>query len=62
VYVGTGHGSLAAADDAADARVYALDALPAVIAFDHRLILEDYRRWKQAGIRPPPRPRRLPPA
>ena len=56
VYVGVGHGTLAAADDAADARVFALDDLPAQIAFDHRLILDDYRRWKRDGTLPPPRP------
>src|SRR3954469_9916934 len=31
-------------DDAADARVFALDALPPDIAFDHPTIISDYRR------------------
>ena len=42
VYVAEGSGELKAADDAAEAGVFARDALPGEIAFDHREILEDY--------------------
>lgn len=42
VFVGRGRGRLTAGDDAAEARVFTRDALPAEIAFDHRAILEDY--------------------
>jgi len=46
VFVARGVGTLAAADDAASARVFR-DRLPDSIAFDHRRIIEDYRagRW-----------------
>jgi 8-oxo-dGTP diphosphatase len=47
---GTPHG----ADDAADAIVVPLDALPAPIVFDHPLILTDYATYKRSGRRPPP--------
>jgi hypothetical protein len=33
-------------------RIFALDALPQ-LAFDHGQILDDYRRYKQTGARPP---------
>jgi 8-oxo-dGTP diphosphatase len=45
VYVGTGEGEPRGGDDAREARVFALDGLPAEIAFDHRAIIEDYRGW-----------------
>jgi len=41
VYVAQGRGQLKAGDDAAAARVYNLDALPA-LCFDHAQILADY--------------------
>ena len=47
---GTPHG----ADDAAEARAFAIDALPAPLAFDHGLILADYHRYRREGRRPPP--------
>jgi 8-oxo-dGTP diphosphatase len=54
VYIGQASGMPAGADDAAEARVFALDALPAPLAFDHALILADYRRYRREGRRPPP--------
>jgi 8-oxo-dGTP diphosphatase len=42
VFTATASGELAAGDDAAAARFFPLDALPAEIAFDHRRILADY--------------------
>lgn len=44
-----------AADDAVRAGVFALDALPSPLCFDHGLILDDYRRFREHGTRPPPR-------
>lgn len=54
VYVGRADGVPVGADDAAEARVFPLDALPAPLAFDHALILADYRRYRSEGHRPPP--------
>jgi 8-oxo-dGTP diphosphatase len=41
-----------AADDAKNVRTFPLDALPE-LAFDHGVILDDYRRYKATGQRPP---------
>jgi len=53
VYIASATGRLEAADDAAAADVFTLDALPAPIAFDHALILEDYRRYLESGLPAP---------
>jgi 8-oxo-dGTP diphosphatase len=42
VFVGRGSGTLRGGDDAAEARVFTRDSLPAPLAFDHARILEDY--------------------
>jgi 8-oxo-dGTP diphosphatase len=55
VYVGSADGTPAGADDAAEARAFALSDLPPDLAFDHALILADYRRYRETGARPPPR-------
>jgi 8-oxo-dGTP diphosphatase len=52
VFTGRATGEPRAADDAKNVKVYALDALPP-LAFDHGQILEDYRRWRASGQRPP---------
>jgi ADP-ribose pyrophosphatase YjhB (NUDIX family) len=44
VYVAEAQGELAAGDDAAEAAWFPLDALPDVIAFDHRQIIADAAR------------------
>jgi 8-oxo-dGTP diphosphatase len=54
VYIGRASGTPAGADDAAEARVFPLEALPAPLAFDHALILADHRRYRIEGRRPPP--------
>ena len=54
VFIGRARGVPAGADDAAEARVFPLDALPAPLAFDHALILADYRQYRTTGRRPPP--------
>ncbi len=51
VFVGTAEGAPRAADDAANVRIFRLDALPE-LAFDHRQILDDYRHWRATGQRP----------
>ena len=52
VFLGRAEGTPRAADDAKNVAVYALDWLPA-LAFDHGQILDDYRRYKKDGTRPP---------
>ncbi|MBN2121051.1 MAG: NUDIX hydrolase [Candidatus Omnitrophica bacterium] len=42
VFAGKAKGSLKAASDAKNAKVFSLDSLPNEIAFDHRKIIEDY--------------------
>ncbi len=41
-------------DDAAEAHWFSLDDLPSPLAFDHAQIIEDYRRFRATGERPPP--------
>ena len=53
VYVAEAHGEPKAADDARASRVVTLDRLPDDLAFDHALILEDYRRYLLDGVRTP---------
>jgi 8-oxo-dGTP diphosphatase len=52
VFVGRADGEPRAADDAKAVRVFPLTALPP-LAFDHGQILEDYRRYRATGARPP---------
>ncbi len=52
VFLGRATGQPRAADDAKNVQIYPLDKLPP-LAFDHGQILEDYRRYKQTGARPP---------
>jgi 8-oxo-dGTP diphosphatase len=54
-YVGRAEGRPQGADDAARAEVFAPDALPEPLCFDHARILADYRRFKETGERPKPR-------
>lgn len=44
VFLGTADGEPVGADDAREARIFSLDALPSPLAFDHETILDDYRR------------------
>jgi 8-oxo-dGTP diphosphatase len=55
VFTARAAGEPAGADDAAEARVFPLDALPSPIVFDHALILADYIAFRATGQRPPPR-------
>lgn len=54
VFTATATGVPQGADDAAEAKVFALDALPHLV-FDHARILEDYERFVAQGVRPDPR-------
>jgi ADP-ribose pyrophosphatase YjhB (NUDIX family) len=53
VFIARAAGRPVGGDDAAEARVFALDALPPDIAFDHPLIIDDYRRHRAGLGRPP---------
>lgn len=53
VYVGEARGEPRAMDDARSLDIYTLDALPEPLAFDHALILEDYRRFLATGASAP---------
>jgi 8-oxo-dGTP diphosphatase len=53
VFIGRANGLPIGGDDAADARVVPLDALPPDIAFDHPTIIGDYRRYRAGQGRPP---------
>jgi 8-oxo-dGTP diphosphatase len=53
VFIARATGQPVGGDDAAEARVFPLDALPADIPFDHPLIIEDYRRYRRGLGRPP---------
>lgn len=54
VYLGTATGEARAGDDAARVDLFAPDALPTPIAFDHARILADYFTYRRTGRRPPP--------
>ena len=54
VYVATAQGVPRGQDDAAEAAVFALDALPSPLCFDHERIIADYRAFAADGVRPLP--------
>lgn len=49
VYVAEARGEPQALDDARALGVFAPDALPAELAFDHAQVLADYRAWRADG-------------
>jgi 8-oxo-dGTP diphosphatase len=51
VFTAKAKGQPAAGSDAAGLKLFSLDELPNPICFDHGLILEHYRQWRQ-GERP----------
>ena len=55
VYTATAEGTPIGLDDAAEAKVFALDALPDPIVFDHHQILDDYRKLISTGTLPTPK-------
>lgn len=61
VYVGEATGEPVAADDACSLAIFVPDELPDALAFDHAVILADYRRWRATGqaapLRVPAAPR-----
>ena len=55
VYIARARGAPRAADDAATVAVFARDALPTMLAFDHATILADYCAFRASGRLPSPR-------
>ena len=55
VYIATATGLPRALDDAKNLALFTPGQFPEPLAFDHRLILEDYVRFRVSGERPPPR-------
>jgi 8-oxo-dGTP diphosphatase len=51
VYIGWAEGEPHGSDDAAEARAFPLDQLPAELVFDHGTIVADYLAYKRAGKR-----------
>ncbi|MEJ2452343.1 MAG: NUDIX hydrolase [Gammaproteobacteria bacterium] len=49
VYIAQARGMPQAADDAKTVGVFSLDQLPAPLAFDHEMVLQDYRRYLENG-------------
>lgn len=56
VYVGQAHGLPLAADDAKNSGLFTFDTLPERLAFDHDLVLADYKAFKASGQVTPLRP------
>jgi len=49
IYIAEATGIPVAADDAKNVGIFTLDQLPSPLAFDHELVLEDYRRYRDSG-------------
>ena len=49
IYIAEARGQPVAADDAKRVGVFGLDQLPSPLAFDHAMVLEDYRRYRESG-------------
>ena len=52
VFAGTGKGELKGQDDAKRADVFTENALPKLLAFDHKDIVNDYFRYMNTGKKP----------
>ena len=51
VYIGWAEGTPRGADDAAEAKAFALDQIPGDLCFDHSTIVADYLAFKRTGRR-----------
>jgi 8-oxo-dGTP diphosphatase len=49
IYIAEARGKPVAADDAKNVGIFTLDQLPAPLAFDHAMVLQDYRRYRESG-------------
>jgi 8-oxo-dGTP diphosphatase len=48
-YIAEAHGMPVAADDAKNCGIFTFDNLPAELAFDHAMVLDDYRNYRLTG-------------
>ncbi len=48
-YVAEAHGMPVAADDAKNCGLFTFDKLPEVLAFDHALVVDDFKRFLETG-------------
>lgn len=48
-YVAEAHGTPMAADDAKNCGIFTFDNLPTELAFDHAMVLDDYRNYRLTG-------------
>jgi 8-oxo-dGTP diphosphatase len=48
-YVAEARGTPVAADDAKNCGIFTFDNLPAELAFDHAMVLDDYRHYRLTG-------------
>lgn len=55
-YVAEAHGLPQAADDAKNCALFSFDNLPDVLAFDHAMVVDDFKRFLQTGNVAPLRP------
>lgn len=55
VFIARATGVPVGSDDAKNAAIFRLDALPGPLAFDHALIIADYAQYRSSGLRPPAR-------
>jgi 8-oxo-dGTP diphosphatase len=49
IYIAEAKGQPVAADDAKNVGIFTLEQLPSPLAFDHAMVLEDYRRYRATG-------------
>jgi 8-oxo-dGTP diphosphatase len=49
VYIGEAHGMPLAADDAKNSGLFTFDNLPEKLAFDHAMVLSDYKLYLETG-------------
>jgi 8-oxo-dGTP diphosphatase len=49
VYIGEAHGMPLAADDAKNSGLFTFDNLPEQLAFDHAMVLSDYKHYLEIG-------------
>jgi len=53
IYVAESTGTPKAADDAKNLDLFTLDRLPSPLAFDHNLVLADYKRYREQACEQP---------